>query len=557
MYKKLSRRDFLKLAGVTTFSGVLASCAKPAVTPTIVPATEAPEATPTKPSEAKPTPTTVPEPTPTTVPEPAVEPASAEIAVLDYYWVGNGDTEERPLVEKAINEYIEPLIGANVVFHIVGWGDWTSKAITGIQAGEKMDIFFTADWWFYMQLVTDGLLTPLNDDNGPNGNLLENYGQDILRTLHPAFITGTQVDGINYAVPTNKELTVPEGFVYNVGLAEEIGFTPEDAAKVKGYRDLEPWLEKAKAARPDEYPYLVGDARDGFSPYMQDLASGVSGRLINMKIAPDANGVFDETVLSVMETDYTRERLTIMREWYQKGWIHPDAGLNTFDSSQYFGPGKFFITPMPLKGNNIKAQELMSASGNPDLRLAEIYGQPKVNITTHAGGSMLAIPAMSNYPVQAMKYINLLHSDPKLVNMQLYGVEGVHWEKEPDGRVNLKNSAWYGAHAGPWTVGDITLQLVTNKEDPNKNRLLIEYSKDALNHPSLGFRFRTDPIAAELTAVNAVYDAMDRSLQVGYVDPAAELDKYIADLKAAGLYDVKAEVEKQYAEWKEKKAKVA
>jgi hypothetical protein len=122
MYKKLSRRDFLKLAGVTTFSGVLASCAKPAVTPTIVPATEAPEATPTKPSEAKPTPTTVPEPTPTTVPEPAVEPASAEIAVLDYYWVGNGDTEERPLVEKAINEYIEPLIGANVVFHIVGWG---------------------------------------------------------------------------------------------------------------------------------------------------------------------------------------------------------------------------------------------------------------------------------------------------------------------------------------------------------------------------------------------------------------------------------------------------
>jgi hypothetical protein len=98
---------------------------------------------------------------------------------------------------------------------------------------------------------------------------------------------------------------------------------------------------------------------------------------------------------------------------------------------------------------------------------------------------------------------------------------------------------------------------VTNKEDPNKNRLLIEYSKDALNHPSLGFRFRTDPIAAELTAVNAVYDAMDRSLQVGYVDPAAELDKYIADLKAAGLYDVKAEVEKQYAEWKEKKAKVA
>ncbi len=195
----------------------------------------------------------------------------------------------------------------------------------------------------------------------------------------------------------------------------------------------------------------------------------------------------------------------------------------------------------------------MNASGNADLRLKEIYGQPKVNITTHAGGSMLAIPAMSEHPVQAMKYINLLHSDPKVVNMQLFGVEGVHWEKEADGRVNLINSAWYGAHAGAWTVGDIMLQLVTNKEDPDKNRLLVEYSNDAIDHVALGFRFRTEPIAAELTAVNAVYDGMDRALQTGYVDPEVELPKYIADLKAAGLDTIKAEVEKQYAEWKAKK----
>ncbi len=541
MYTKLSRRQFLKYAGVGTLAGVLAACSKPTAEPTKAPeagqpATKAPEA-------AKPTATKAPEPT-------AAPPAKA--VVLDYYIVGAGDTDQRPLVEAAINEYIEPLIGANVVFHIVGWGDWASKAITGIQAGEKMDIFFTADWWYYMQLATDGLLTPLNDDKGPNGNLLEKYGKEILKTLNPAFITGTQIDGVNYAVPTNKELTVPEGFLYNVAWAEEIGFTEEDAAKIKSYRDMEPWLEKAKAAHPDEYPYLT-DGRDGFSPYPQDIASGVSGQLINMKLTPDANGVWDETILKVMEQEVTKERLTIMHEWYKKGWIHPDAGLNTFDTSQYLNAGKFFIEPMPLKGNNIKAQEMMNASGNPDLRLKEIYGQPKVNITTHAGGSMLAIPSMSEYPVQAMQYINLLHSDPKVINMQLFGVEGVHWEKEADGRVNLKNSAWYGAHAGAWTVGDIMLQLVTNKEDPNKNRLLVEYSNDAINHIALGFRFRTAPIAAELTAVNAVADGMNRALQTGYVDPAVELPKYNADLKAAGLDAIRDEVEKQYKEWKVKK----
>jgi ABC-type glycerol-3-phosphate transport system substrate-binding protein len=153
--------------------------------------------------------------------------------VLDYYWIGNADTDQRPLVEAAINEYVEPLIGANVTFNIIGWGDWDTKAVTGLQAGETMDIFFTADWYFYMQLATQGLFLPLNDDKAirqPAGAVW----QGILEGLNPAFITGTQIDGVNYAVPTNKELTVPEGFIYNlVTLAEEIGFTPEEAAKIK------------------------------------------------------------------------------------------------------------------------------------------------------------------------------------------------------------------------------------------------------------------------------------------------------------------------------------
>jgi putative aldouronate transport system substrate-binding protein len=193
---------------------------------------------------------------------------------------------------------------------------------------------------------------------------------------------------------------------------------------------------------------------------------------------------------------------------------------------------------------------MVNASGNPDLKLGEIYGGPKVNITTHAGGSMLAIPTTSENPVVAMKFINLMHTDSKLVNMMLFGVEGTDWELEPDGRVNLINSTWYGSTAGAWTVGDIMLQAVTNKEDPEKNRLLVEYSNDSLNHVALGFRFRTEPIAAELTAVNAVNDAMSRALWTGYVDPEVELPKFIEDLKAAGFDTIFAEVQKQYDAWK-------
>jgi putative aldouronate transport system substrate-binding protein len=170
----------MQVAGLTTLGGALAACGKPTAEPTQAPAAEA-----------------------TKAPEPTAAPP-AETAILDYYIVGAGDTDQRPLVEAAINEYIQPLINANVVFHVIGWGDWASKSVTGIQAGEKMDIFFTADWYYYMQLTTEGLFTPLNDNDGPNGNLLEKYGQGILKSLNPAFITGTQIDGVNYAIPPTR-----------------------------------------------------------------------------------------------------------------------------------------------------------------------------------------------------------------------------------------------------------------------------------------------------------------------------------------------------------------
>ena len=523
---------------------MLVGCTPAATTPTAV-ATQPAAADATQPAAADATQPAAAEATTaaTTAPAPA-----GEVVTLDYFWIGNGDTDQREAVQDAINAYVEPLIGVNVVYHIIGWGDWDAKAVTGLQAGEKVDIFFTADWRNYMQLATQGLFTPLNDATGPDGDLLEQYGQGILTTLNPAFITGTQVDGVNFAVPTNKELTVPMGLIYNVTVGDEIGFTKEEAAKIKSYEDLEPWLAKYKEAYPNEYPYLAEESW-GFEPWVPGFGAGIPANLLTQKLAPDGAG-FDETIYSVWETEDNAQVSALLYAWMKKGYIHPDSGLTTRDVNPDFNAGKFLIRSQPLKGDNIKGQELVNASGNPDLIVDEIYGQPKVNVTVHAGGSMLAIPAISDYPVEAMKFINLMHTDPKLINMMLYGVEGKNWELEPDGRVNIIDSAWYGAHGGAWTLGDTQIQAVSNKEDPEKNKMLIEYSNGSVDHPSLGFRFRTEPVQAELTALAAVTDGMNKALLTGSVDPAVELPKYVQALKDAGLDTVKAELQSQYDAWK-------
>lgn len=487
-------------------------------------------------------------PAPTTASATAAPTAKPGPVMLDYYQEGNQDSTSRAAVEAAVNAYIEPLINANITIHIIPWGDWTGKAVTGLQAGQKADIFFTADWNGYMQEVTEGLLTPLNDPKGPNGNLLEKYGQGITKSINPAYLSGSAVNGVNYAIPTQKELSVPWGFVYNATIADEIGFTDADAAAVKTPADLEPWLAKAKAKHPDIYPYNT-DGTVGFMQWVHGFTNA-SDYAVNMSAIPDASGKVDETIMIPLETPWMASYLDTVRSWYTKGYINPDAGLTTYDTSAALNAGKLFIEPMPLKGNGAKASELMIASGNPNLKLKEIYAMPKVINTSDAGGSMLAIPTSSADPVTAMKFINLMHTDSTLVNMLLFGVPDKMWTVDPDGRVKITDDSWISAMPGGWVLGDITLQKVSNKEDPKKNQLLIDYAKDAFPEPSLGFRFVQSSVNAEMTAVQAVVDGSQRALLTGYVDPKTELPKFIQALKDAGLEKILAEVQKQYAAWK-------
>jgi putative aldouronate transport system substrate-binding protein len=290
-----------------------------------------------------------------------------------------------------------------------------------------------------------------------------------------------------------------------------------------------------------------------FFPYIGGLANGVPNNNLTMDGIPDANGNFDEMIIELVETEWYENHVNVIREWNQKGWVHPEAALTGYEDTPIFNSGKWFLHAQPLKGEGIKAQEMINSSGNPDLRVTEIYTHPKVVVTLHTGGSMLAIPALSDHPVEAMKFINLLHTDPTAVNIALFGVEGKHWEMEADGRVNLIDNAWYSAHPGAWVWGNTQIQHVTNQEDPDKNRMLIEYADDALPHPSLGFRFDRTPVEAELTALSAVNDTYWTPLLYGYVDPATELPKFRAELKAAGIDVVKAEIQRQYDEWKANK----
>ena len=249
------------------------------------------------------------------------------VVTLKWVTVGSGMPANYDAWKANLNAYLEEKIGVNLEMEVIGWGDWDSKALTALQSGEEIDIFFTADWKSYVRSITQKLFTPLNDDNGEHGNLLEKYGQGILNSINPAFISGTQFEGVNYAVPTNKELCVPRGWIYNVDGAEEVGMDP---TTIKTLEDFEPYLAKYKELHPELYGYL-NDGGWGDEPWVANEVTGLNGNLIAQKINPNADGTFDETWYSVWETEEDKKHVETMYKYFQAGYVHPDSPLSTFD----------------------------------------------------------------------------------------------------------------------------------------------------------------------------------------------------------------------------------
>ena len=486
---------------------------------------------------------------------------SAEEAVGEYLSDANLQTIRIIKgVEKAINAYLAQLHkekkikDMEVSFHLFFWDPvWTEQAIGALMDDQKIDLIFTADWEGYVKEIQAGKLTPL-------GNLLETDGKDILNTLSSDFLEGVKVNGEVYGIPTNKELCVPSGIIVNKTAAEEIGWDlseyEADATKKITTEELEPWLAAYKEKYPDKYPYLMEKDRWSDEPWGHEWI-GLEEDVLDMKFAKDEKGEYNETVYSIYETEEQEKHIRLMYDWMQKGYIDPGAADPNFNYNAVFGSGDFLVFTQPLKGNNFKSIEMYGANhkpGDPDFECTEIIMQDKYKVTNQAGGSMFAIPKSSKKKDVAMQYLNLMHSDPTLVNLMLFGEEGVNYTKANDQQVELVDDAnWYGMHGGAWTVGNTKLQYVLTTEDPEKNAKLQEYALDAPMTASYGFRFDKNK-AETLDAVTEVVQKFARGLMVGAVDPddpELGLEAFRKALKEAGIDELKAEVEAQYKDWKD------
>jgi len=282
------------------------------------------------------------------------------------------------------------------------------------------------------------------------------------------------------------------------------------------------------------------------SPFIQGFMNNMSPISIRIGEPNARDGVPEFT----WDSPELQNHVQWMDKWYKMGFINPDSQLKTYSTIDEMNAGQFLVTfDIVLKGGQVKAKELEGQSGNPDLHLIEYQTSASLNVTTHAGGSMLGIPITSKDPARAMMYIDQMHQNPTLLNVMAWGVEGVHYDLDSRGMVIPKPmNGWSDSHGGMWTLGNQFKQLLASNEDPEKYKQMQELTAEAWDHESLGFRFSQEGFESEYAAIYSISDSLEKGIMSGV--NAAMLPDIIAQYKAAGVDKVLDAAKESYAAWK-------
>ncbi|WP_127533377.1 ABC transporter substrate-binding protein [Paenibacillus kobensis] len=465
------------------------------------------------------------------------EPAPAENAAanlkeykLVFTYPGTPQKDEA-VIEEAANKILKEKINATIDLQPIDWTAWEDKVNLLIASREKVDIFFTAQWSKYAVNVGKNAFLDLKP-------LLEQYGKDITSTLDPVFLDGSKINGINYGVPTDKELAAQGGIVYRKDIADELGI---DMSKVKTIADLDAVFATVKAKRPELTPLYLLKGETFDSHYLGNF-DALGDTAVPGVILKDST---DTTVKASYDQQRYVDTLKLTRDFFTKGYINSDAATTTTMNTEALKAGNVFAITQSLKPG--KAKELETSLGLGG-KLEQIELNEKTVSTGETAGSMLAISTTSKDPARAMMFINLLHSDKELNNLLNFGIEGTHYTREGEIITPAAKAADYSPGAA-WMFGNQFLNYVFNNEAPDKWDQFRKFNEGPKVSPGLGFVFNSDPVKAEVSAIVNIDRQYQTALETGSVDVDKVLPEYKDKLIKAGVEKIVAEKQKQLNEY--------
>lgn len=457
------------------------------------------------------------------------EPQAAENGeCVTVKWCVFGDkAQDHDLVMEDLNKKLKEKINVQLELEVIPQGEFADKMKLASTAGEDFDMVFTSNWLnkFDENMGRDAFM-PIDD-------LLNEYGQDILASIPDWLLDVATVDGKIYAVPNQQIIARQLGVAIQREYAEKYGF---DKTSLSDIRELEPFLDEIVKNEPEMFPIDVRVNAVAEKEY-ESLANGFVW--VDKK---------DQDSVAVPETTAMEAQLRLDNEWYKKGYIRKDIATVT-DNTADVKANRYVCTLSSYKPG--WDAEFTSRQGVEYITVPidGIYLNATSGIET-----MTAFNVNSSHPEEAMKLLNLVYSDKEIFNEILYGLEGVHYNKNGENSVEIIGGSGadskYNYSSYAWKIGNqFNAWYMPGQEDglwEETDKLNREAQVSALR----GFVFNPADVQSQL----AQLDAVSKEFKNGQFT-TDDIDKYLSDraakMEQAGLTTVVEEVQRQIDEWKE------
>ncbi len=396
--------------------------------------------------------------------------ASGDVPTLVWYLPGEKQADV-VAVNEAINAIIEPEIGAKIDLQYIASSDFTERLRLVMASQDEFDLCFTGFANPYLDGVRRGGFYEMSD-------LLEEYGEELSKSIPDYLWEAVNVDGEIYAVPCYQAMTQCAAIYFNKALVEKYGF---DTSKVKKMEDIVPFLE---TIRDNEKGNFFPMQRPTISYFYEDPfryeATSINYVYLDRKT--------NELVFMYDIPEIDKAQRTI-KEWNDAGFFNPDISAST-----------------PI------AQVAVSVTtgyrpGDPEDRARqagyEIIAVPISDFAmsrSTATTTMTAISATSKNPEKAMQMILQVNVNPEVFNLCAYGIEGKHYEKIDENHIKLIPDSGY-APDGNWKFGNMFIGYLMEGYQDDLWEVLAANNDKAKKELLIGFVADVSPVSTYISNI--------------------------------------------------------
>jgi putative aldouronate transport system substrate-binding protein len=460
-----------------------------------------------------------------------------ELVTLDVVQMASAGKEGSKEVVDAINVYLQEKLNVKINLTFISYGNYVQQTNLLLSAGQGVDILP-----IYMiplfTVANNGQVIPLDD-------LMAKYGQGILDQMGKTYVDCGRIDGVLYGLPTARDLAAAYGFEMRKDICDKYGI---DYANITTLDQL----HDALAIVHKNEPNMVGVVPSN-GELVRNWGWDPLGDMVTpLGVLMDSGRSWE--VVNLFETDFYKEFVTTMRKWYQEGLIMQDGISNSESVGVMMGAGRAFGGFMNLKPY-FEVQE--TTNYGTEIVVSTIV--PPFAVTSYVIMNAWAISSSSKHPEAAMKLLNMMYTDPTLMNLMIYGLEGPHYVKVgnasngqsmiayPQG-VTSTTSTY--RPSGGWLWGNQFVGHVWEGNPPDYWDVTRDFNATAAKSFAFGFSWDSSDVKNQLTACTNVMGKYHKALMCGELDPATTLPRFNQELKAAGMDDIIKDKQAKLDAWR-------